>query len=77
MSRFTRWRERQRAKEFRESFRLLGEVREFEMSSTTGEIRKKGIAECSGMRMYMAPLASRRIITKALGGIVKPNKEND
>lgn len=74
MSRFTRWRERQRAKEFRENFRLLGEVQEYEMQLGTGEIRKRNVAECSGMRMYMAPLTSQRIIKKALGGLVKPDK---
>lgn len=69
MSRFTRWRTRQKARQFRESFQPLGTV-----VNWNDEMKKTGIANFQAMQVMIAPKVSDRIMKQALGGIVKPNK---
>ena len=67
MSRFTRWRSRQIAKQFLDSFQPLGTVVDW-----SDEARKTGVAEFQKMQIMIAPKVSERIIHTALGGLVKP-----
>ena len=58
MSRFTRWRSRQIAKQFLDSFQPLGTVVDW--------------SDFQKMQIMRAPKVSERIIHTALGGLVKP-----
>ena len=67
MSRFTRWRSRQIAKQFLDSFQPLGTVVDW-----SDEARKTGVAEFQKMHIMIDPNVSDRLIHTALGGLVKP-----
>ena len=69
MSRFTRWRSRQKAKQFLGSFQPLETIVDW-----TDEARKTGIAEFQKMQVMIAPKVSERTIHIALGGLIKPDK---
>ena len=69
MSRFTRWKSRQKARQFQESFLPLGTV-----VNWNDEMRMTGIADFRKMQIMIASKVSERIMRQALGGIVKPER---
>ncbi len=58
MSRFTRWRARQKAKKYLESFKKVGEVKKVCSENSISSLSHKGLASYERISLYVAPSAS-------------------
>lgn len=76
MSRFTRWRARQKAKNYLGSIHKVGEVEKVCSENPISTLRNKGIASYERVYLYVGPSASEKIVRNAISEHKKSNNKN-